>query len=59
MLYGGIGGLIVLVLDIICILQVVQSSMDSTKKLIWILVILLLPILGPILWLLIGRGGAV
>jgi hypothetical protein len=31
--------------------------MDSMKKLVWILVILILPILGPILWLLIGRGG--
>ena len=52
-----VGGLIILVLDIICIMQVVQSSMDSTKKLLWILIILLLPLLGPILWLLIGRGG--
>ena len=56
-MYYGIGGLIVLVLDIICILQVMQSSMDSGKKLLWILIILLLPLLGPILWLLIGRGG--
>ena len=55
-MYYGIGGLVVLVLDIICILQVTQSSMDSTKKLLWILIIILLPILGPILWLLIGRG---
>jgi hypothetical protein len=56
MIYS-VGGLIVLVLDIICIMQVVQSSMDSGKKLLWILIIILLPILGPILWLLIGRGG--
>jgi hypothetical protein len=55
-MYYGIGGLVVLVLDIICILQVMQSSMDSTKKLLWILIIIFLPILGPILWLLIGRG---
>lgn len=56
MLYS-VGGLIVLVLDIVCILQVIQSSMDGAKKLLWILVIILLPLLGPILWLLIGRGG--
>jgi hypothetical protein len=56
-MFVGIGSLIVLVLDIICILQVVQSRMDSMKKLVWVLVILILPILGPILWLLIGRGG--
>lgn len=50
------GGLLVLILDIFCILQVMQTSMDPTKKLLWVLVILLLPVLGPILWLLIGRG---
>ena len=55
-MFYGIGGVIVLVLDIICILQVLQSSMDSTKKLLWVIIILLLPLLGPILWLLIGRG---
>ncbi|CAN5355725.1 hypothetical protein BH09PLA1_BH09PLA1_10360 [soil metagenome] len=56
-MFVGIGSIIVLILDIICIMQVVQSGMDSTKKLIWVLVILFLPVLGPILWLLIGRGG--
>ena len=55
-MFYGVGGLIVLILDIFCILQVVQSSMDSMKKLVWILVILFLPLIGPILWLLIGRG---
>jgi hypothetical protein len=56
-MFLGIGSLLVLILDIFCILQVVQTSMDGMKKLVWILVILILPILGPILWLLIGRGG--
>lgn len=56
-MFYGVGGLLVLILDIFCIMQVMQSSMDGGKKLLWILVILLLPLLGPILWLLIGRGG--
>ena len=51
-----LGGLVVLVLDIYCIYLVLTSSGDSAKKLLWILVILLLPLLGPILYLLIGRG---
>ncbi|MBC8106196.1 MAG: PLDc N-terminal domain-containing protein [Anaerolineae bacterium] len=57
-MFVGVGGLLILILDIFCIMQVVQSSMDGMKKLIWILLILFLPLLGPILWLLIGRGGA-
>jgi hypothetical protein len=55
-MYINIIGLLVLVLDIICILQVLQSSMDSGKKILWVIIILLLPLLGPILWFLIGRG---
>lgn len=53
MLYG-IGGLIVLVLWILAILGVVNSGMDSTKKLIWILVILILPLIGSLLWFVMG-----
>jgi hypothetical protein len=43
------------VLDIIAILQVVQSGMDGTKKAVWIIIIILLPLLGMILWFLLGR----
>ena len=55
-MYYSIGGLLVLILAIFCIVQVVQSGMDSTKKLIWILVILFLPLIGSILWLVIGKN---
>jgi len=58
-MYYGIGGLIVLVLAILAILGVVNSGMDSTKKLIWILIILLLPLVGAILWFLIGSKSGV
>jgi hypothetical protein len=53
MLYS-ILGLVVLVLDILAIVGVVQSSLDTGKKVLWILLILLLPIIGMILWFLIG-----
>ena len=43
-----------LVLDVLAILGVLQSNLDTAKKLIWILVILLLPVIGMILWFLIG-----
>jgi hypothetical protein len=43
-------GLLVLVLDIIAIIHILQSGLDTVKKLIWILVVLLLPLIGMILW---------
>jgi hypothetical protein len=50
----GISGIIILVLDIFAIFQVLQSSLPPVNKLIWILLILVLPVLGLILWLLVG-----
>jgi hypothetical protein len=50
----GISGIIILVLDIFAIFQVLQSSLPPINKLVWILLILVLPVLGLILWLLIG-----
>lgn len=52
--YSGLLGLIILVLDIYAIIRVVQSGASALAKAIWIVVILLLPVLGLILWLLFG-----
>jgi hypothetical protein len=52
---GGILGLIVLVLDIIAIIDAVKSSLETGKKVLWIILILVLPILGMILYFLIGK----
>jgi len=52
--YGGIVGLLILAGDIWAIINVLQSSASNGKKLIWILVVLLLPLLGLILWFLLG-----
>jgi hypothetical protein len=52
--YGGIVGLLVVAGDIWAIINVFQSSASNGKKLIWILVVLLLPLLGLILWFLLG-----
>ena len=51
---GGLFGLIVLVLDIWAIVSVVQSRASTLGKVIWIVLVVLLPILGFILWLLFG-----
>lgn len=51
-------GLVVLVLDIIAILDVLKTQTDSGKKILWILVVILLPLIGMILYFLIGRKKA-
>ena len=51
----GLVGLIVLVLDIIAIIDAVKSSMDKGKKALWIILILILPIVGLILYYLVGK----
>jgi hypothetical protein len=52
--YGGILGLIIIALDIWAILRVVQSGVSTGAKAIWIVVILVLPVIGLIIWLLAG-----
>ncbi len=52
---GAIVGLIVLVFDIIAIGDVLRSSMDTGKKALWIFLILILPVVGMVLYFLIGK----
>ncbi len=52
---GGLLGLIVLVLDIIAIVDALKSSMDTGKKALWIILILVLPVVGMVLYFLIGK----
>ena len=47
-------GLIVLVGDIWAIINILQSGASNEKKLLWIVVVVLLPVLGLILWLVLG-----
>ncbi len=55
---GGLIGLVVLVLDVIAILDVMKSASDTTKKALWIVLILLLPVVGLILYYLVGKKKA-
>lgn len=50
----GLWGLIVLIADIWAIVSVLQSSATTGKKVLWILLVFFLPVLGFILWLLLG-----
>jgi hypothetical protein len=47
-------GLIILILDVWAIVRIVQSGAETGVKVLWVVVILLLPVLGLILWLLLG-----
>ena len=49
-------GLVILVLDIVAIVECVQSRMDTTKKVLWIVLIIVLPVVGMILYFLLGRN---
>jgi hypothetical protein len=51
---GGLFGLIILVLDVWAIIKTVQSPAGTGSKVIWVVIILLLPILGLLLWLMMG-----
>ena len=51
---GGLLGLIILILDVWAIVRIVQSGAETGTKVLWVVVILLLPVLGLILWLLFG-----
>lgn len=52
--YSGLLGVIILVLDIYAIIRVAQSGASAMSKAIWIVLIILLPVLGLILWALFG-----
>ncbi|MBY6067829.1 PLDc N-terminal domain-containing protein [Leisingera aquaemixtae] len=50
----GLIGLLVLAADIYAIIQVLGSGASTAAKIIWVLVILILPVLGFIAWLIAG-----
>lgn len=51
---GGLFGLILLIVDIWAIVKTVGSSASTGTKVLWVVVIVLLPLLGLILWFLFG-----
>lgn len=53
---AGIFGLIHLILFIWALLQILGSGMSPLNKIIWILIVGLFPVVGLIIWLLIGNS---
>jgi hypothetical protein len=54
---SGLLGLIILVLDIWAIVRTLQSGASTGSKVLWVVVILVLPVIGLLLWLLLGPRG--
>jgi len=49
-------GLLILIGDIYGIVMTLQSKAKTEQKVLWVLLIFLLPVLGLILWYLMGPG---
>lgn len=53
---NGIFGLIILLLAIFAILKIAQSPESTGIKALWILLVLVLPLLGLVIWYFAGPG---
>lgn len=51
---SGLFGLIILIADVWAIVKTIQSGASTTRTVVWIVVILILPVLGLLLWLIAG-----
>ncbi|MCG4455748.1 PLD nuclease N-terminal domain-containing protein [Pseudomonas sp. MMS21-TM103] len=56
---NGLVGLVILVLSIWAIINIVKSNTEVGKKVLWVLLILFLPVIGLIIWALMGPRGNV
>ncbi len=55
---GGIFSLLLLIACVWAIVQVFQSRASTGSKVFWIVLILLLPLIGLIIWFLAGPRGS-
>jgi len=54
MQYQGLFGVIVLIADVWALVNILQSSADTGKKVLWTVLVIVLPVLGFILWYFLG-----
>ncbi|SFR39751.1 PLDc N-terminal domain-containing protein [Litoreibacter janthinus] len=54
----GLLGLVVLIANVYAIIQIISSGASTGTKVLWTLLVLVLPVVGVIAWLIAGpRGG--
>lgn len=51
---SGLVGLIILVLDVWAIVKIIGSSASDGSKVLWVVIVLLLPVLGLLIWFFAG-----
>ncbi|HEY4444587.1 MAG TPA: PLD nuclease N-terminal domain-containing protein [Steroidobacteraceae bacterium] len=51
---GGLFSLVVLIADVWAIVNVFQSGADTGRKVLWTVLVIILPVLGFILWYFLG-----
>ena len=54
--FGLFWSVLVLFLSVFAILKIVQSYETTGMKVLWILIILILPVLGLVIWFFVGPG---
>ena len=57
MVFYDIGFLLLVTLDIFTAYLILSSTISQEKKLVWLMVALLLPGVGALLYLVLGRSG--
>ncbi|SDK64434.1 Phospholipase_D-nuclease N-terminal [Pseudomonas delhiensis] len=57
--FNGLIGLIIFALDVWAIISVLKSGAEVPIKIIWVLVIVILPLLGLVIWAIAGPKGNV
>ena len=50
-----IGPLLILAIDIFAVLDILKSNKEMEKKILWIAIVILAPLLGAIAWYLFSR----
>ena len=54
---GGLLGLLVLIANVYAIVKIFKSAASTGSKVIWIVVVLIFPVVGFIIWFLFGPKG--
>ena len=52
--FNGLWGLIVFIADVWAVINIAQSSASNEKKALWIVLVVVLPLVGLILWYFLG-----
>lgn len=52
---GRLGTILIIVIDVLAVMDVLRSDRETERKVIWILIIIVLPLLGPLSWYLVSR----